>query len=390
MEGKHETHKLPSIRTILKGSGGVEVLEELPGRDRCSVSPTTARSTICPRRTLPAAFSPIGDDGRRQDRRRIASRDRLERGQRGRRHGVWSTLRPVAARRIRSSARKTIFPLSRRSMKAPDLHRGLRPVHRTQCQRSGRRRSGGAESHRACWWRRSVIRTSTRTAGAASRNWCFRPVDEWFIRMDWRDRIKTHRADHPVDSAEGEARELDWLRNMSDWMISKKRFWGLALPIWVCGECEHFTVIGSREELKDRRPSKAGIHFEGNSPHRPYIDAVKIRCEKCGALASRIDDVGNPWLDAGIVPFSTMRYSTDRAVLGEVVPGRSGARKFPRPVSQLVLLHARDERDDRRPRSVQGSAGPRSGARRPRRGDAQVERATPSPSMKRRRCWAPR
>ena len=58
--------------------------------------------------------------------------------------------------------------------------------------------------------------------------------------------------------AEGEARELDWLRNMSDWMISKKRFWGLALPIWVCGECEHFMVIGSREELREKR-WRAGI-----------------------------------------------------------------------------------------------------------------------------------
>ena len=51
---------------------------------------------------------------------------------------------------------------------------------------------------------------------------------------------------------------MDWLRNMSDWMISKKRFWGLALPIWVCGDCEHFTVIGSREELKAKRRGRLG------------------------------------------------------------------------------------------------------------------------------------
>ena len=58
---------------------------------------------------------------------------------------------------------------------------------------------------------------------------------------------------------------MDWLRNMSDWMISKKRFWGLALPIWVCGACEHFMVIGSREELKEKAV-EGWETFEGNSP----------------------------------------------------------------------------------------------------------------------------
>jgi len=54
--------------------------------------------------------------------------------------------------------------------------------------------------------------------------------------------------------------------------------------------------------------------FEGNSPHRPYIDAVKIRCESCGGLATRIEDVGNPWLDAGVVPFSTMGWNNPESV----------------------------------------------------------------------------
>jgi len=110
----------------------------------------------------------------------------------------------------------------------------------------------------------------------------------------------------------GLKRELDWLRNMDDWMISKKRYWGLALPIWVCPDCGWFDVIGSREELRERA-IEGWETFEGRSPHRPYIDAVKIKCEKCGAEASRIPDVGNPWLDAGIVGFSTLQYWSDRA-----------------------------------------------------------------------------
>ncbi|MFQ6053151.1 MAG: DUF5915 domain-containing protein, partial [Candidatus Bathyarchaeia archaeon] len=110
----------------------------------------------------------------------------------------------------------------------------------------------------------------------------------------------------------GLSRELDWLRNMDDWMISKKRYWGLALPIWVCPDCGWFDVIGGREELRERAV-EGWEAFEGHSPHRPYIDAVKIRCGRCGAKASRIPDVGNPWLDAGIVGHSTLRYRDDRA-----------------------------------------------------------------------------
>jgi len=69
--------------------------------------------------------------------------------------------------------------------------------------------------------------------------------------------------------------------------------------------------VGGYEELKEKAV-EGWEKFEGNSPHRPWIDEVKIKCEKCGETVSRIKDVGNPWLDAGIVPYSTMHYNTDR------------------------------------------------------------------------------
>jgi isoleucyl-tRNA synthetase len=141
----------------------------------------------------------------------------------------------------------------------------------------------------------------------------FRLVDEWFINMSWRDQIMrvVERVTFLPESINGKARELDWLRNMGDWMISKKRFWGLALPIWLCETCGQFEVMGGKEQLRER--AVAGWdRFAGHSPHRPWIDLVKVRCRKCGGQAGRIPDVGNPWLDAGIVPFSTMRYSSDR------------------------------------------------------------------------------
>jgi isoleucyl-tRNA synthetase len=109
----------------------------------------------------------------------------------------------------------------------------------------------------------------------------------------------------------GLQQELDWLRNMDDWMISKKRYWGLALPIWECDSCHSFDVIGSETELKSRAVAGWNI-FDGHAPHRPWVDAVKILCPTCGSQMSRIEDVGNPWLDAGIVAYSTLNYRHNR------------------------------------------------------------------------------
>jgi len=137
--------------------------------------------------------------------------------------------------------------------------------------------------------------------------------DEWYIAMDRPFENKTLRQ-RMVEVTKkikwmpefGLDRELDWLKNMHDWLISKKnRYWGLALPIYECKKCKHFEVIGSKEELK--KQAVLGFDkFEGNSPHKPYIDEVKIKCSNCGAEVSRINDVGNPWLDAGIVAYSTI------------------------------------------------------------------------------------
>ncbi len=140
----------------------------------------------------------------------------------------------------------------------------------------------------------------------------YRLVDEWFINMSWRDQIMESAKQAQWIPSWGLERELDWLRNMGDWMISKKRYAGLALPIWECHECGHFEVIGSREELRARATS-GWDQFEGHTPHRPWVDAVKIRCAQCGDdNAARVKDVGNPWLDASIVSLSTVGYFSDQ------------------------------------------------------------------------------
>ena len=157
----------------------------------------------------------------------------------------------------------------------------------------------------------------------------FRLVDEWLITMDpLRAPLMevTNRIRWIPEF--GRDRELDWLRNMRDWMISKKRYWGLALPIYECAECGVFEVLGSREELRNRAV-EGWEAFEGHTPHRPWIDAVKIRCRNCGATTSRIPDVGNAWLDAGIVTFSTMRYRTDPDHWAQWYPAEFITESFP-------------------------------------------------------------
>jgi len=159
----------------------------------------------------------------------------------------------------------------------------------------------------------------------------FRLVDEWFIAMDpLREPISavTRQISWLPPGIGLEERELDWLRNMSDWMISKKRYYGLALPIWECTDCASWEVIGSRDELAQR--AVAGWDaFEGHSPHKPFIDDVEIACPSCGGRARRVADVGNPWLDAGIVSFSTLRWNSDRAYWAEWFPADFITEGFP-------------------------------------------------------------
>jgi isoleucyl-tRNA synthetase len=174
----------------------------------------------------------------------------------------------------------------------------------------------------------------------------FRLVDEWYISMGPvydvpRDQLTPRQIENSLryqimDVIEGikwipgfgYERELDWLLNMHDWMISKKRYWGLALPIYDCETCGTVTVIGGREELAERAV-EGWKTFEGHTPHRPYVDAVKVRCSGCGAVVSRIRDVGNPWLDAGIVPFSTMHFRSDPAYWKDWFPADFVTESFP-------------------------------------------------------------
>ena len=155
----------------------------------------------------------------------------------------------------------------------------------------------------------------------------FRLVDEWYINMDWRDKIKALVDDIEWIPSWGREREHEWLDNMGDWMISKKRFWGLALPIWTFEDGTYF-VIGSKKELQELA-IEGWEEFQGKSPHRPWIDNIKIKHPKTGLIGTRIKDVGNPWLDAGIVPFSTLNYNTNKEYWKQWFPGDFVTECFP-------------------------------------------------------------
>lgn len=139
----------------------------------------------------------------------------------------------------------------------------------------------------------------------------FRLVKEWYIKTE-EVKPKLMEACEKVkwEPSFIKKRMLDWLNNMGDWNISRKRFYGLPLPFYLCKNCGKLTVISSKEELFSLSNNKNNNDIP--NLHRPWIDNIKINCPHCSHEVSRVPDVGDVWLDAGIVPFSTLGYFSDR------------------------------------------------------------------------------
>lgn len=138
----------------------------------------------------------------------------------------------------------------------------------------------------------------------------FRLVKEWHIcTEEIRPKLKKAASTVKWEPEYVGKRMQDWLTNMGDWSISRKRFYGLPLPFYPCSKCGKLTVVGSKEELRKLGGSRVD---ELPELHRPWIDDIKIKCPHCGNEVERIREVGDVWLDAGITPFSTMGYFKDR------------------------------------------------------------------------------
>ena len=159
--------------------------------------------------------------------------------------------------------------------------------------------------------------------------------ESWFIKMTAvkDDLIRNNNTINWVPESIGKGRFGDWLENIQDWGISRNRYWGTPLNIWEC-ECGHQHSIGSIEELKsmsDNCPDDIELH-------RPYIDAVTIRCPKCGKQMKRVPEVIDCWFDSGAMPFAQHHYPFENKELFEVpVPGSVHFRGC-RPDSWMVLL----------------------------------------------------
>ncbi len=138
--------------------------------------------------------------------------------------------------------------------------------------------------------------------------------ESWFIRMtDVKDNlIKNNNTINWIPESIGKGRFGDWLLNVQDWGISRNRYWGTPLNIWTC-ECGHMHSIGSIEELKamsDNCPDDIELH-------RPYIDAVTIKCPHCGKEMHRVPEVIDCWFDSGSMPFAQHHYPFENKDLFE-------------------------------------------------------------------------
>ncbi len=129
--------------------------------------------------------------------------------------------------------------------------------------------------------------------------------ESWFIKMTAvkEDLIRNNNTINWIPESIGKGRFGDWLENVQDWGISRNRYWGTPLNIWEC-ECGHMHSVGSIEELKslsDNCPEDIELH-------RPYIDAVTIKCPHCGKEMHRVPEVIDCWFDSGAMPFAQHHY----------------------------------------------------------------------------------
>ncbi len=138
--------------------------------------------------------------------------------------------------------------------------------------------------------------------------------DSWFIKMTAAKNrlVANNKTINWIPKSIGEGRFGDWLENVQDWGISRNRYWGTPLNIWECS-CGHRHSIGSIEELRsmsDNCPDEIELH-------RPYIDAVKIKCPQCGGEMSRVPEVIDCWFDSGAMPFAQHHYPFENKDLFE-------------------------------------------------------------------------
>ena len=141
----------------------------------------------------------------------------------------------------------------------------------------------------------------------------YRATKQWFLKVT---DIKQKMLDE-IEKVEwipkwaGEGRFHDWVDNARDWTISRQRYWGIPIPIWECPDCGELKVIGSLAELKEESLNEINVS-DSELIHRPYVDEVEVKCDKCGSSIKRIPDVLDVWIDSGVAGWASLYYPEEK------------------------------------------------------------------------------
>ncbi|MGC8817095.1 MAG: isoleucine--tRNA ligase [Candidatus Hadarchaeum sp.] len=146
----------------------------------------------------------------------------------------------------------------------------------------------------------------------------FRATEQWFLKVG---EIKSSIIQKNAERVKwvpdwATIRYANGVESVGDWCISRQRYWGIPLPIWICGQCQHLVVVGSLEELSALSPQPLGeIDL-----HRPHVDRVEIRCPKCGGTSRRVPDVLDVWFDSGIASWASLGYPKRKEPFSQIWP----------------------------------------------------------------------
>ena len=141
---------------------------------------------------------------------------------------------------------------------------------------------------------------------------------QWFLKITEIKEQMLHELDKVdwVPSWAGESRFRDWVENARDWTISRQRYWGIPIPIWICQDCDQITVIGSLKELQEKIVEG---DLNGDFIHRPHVDEIKLGC-LCGGKMQRISDVLDVWIDSGVAGWASLYYPQEKELFKKWYP----------------------------------------------------------------------
>ncbi|MCL7415020.1 MAG: isoleucine--tRNA ligase [ANME-2 cluster archaeon] len=141
-------------------------------------------------------------------------------------------------------------------------------------------------------------------------------TEQWFLKIsDIKDEMlnEIKKVEWHPDWA-GSARFADWISGARDWCISRQRYWGIPLPIWICADCGELEVIGTMEELRERSGLKGHIDL-----HRPNVDTINITC-RCSGTMKREPDVFDVWFDSAVASWATLHYPAEHEDFDKLWP----------------------------------------------------------------------